>query len=46
MASSTFSAFFLVPEDGAWRFQPFWGHNRAAERQAFERFIDFASRGA
>lgn len=28
-------------EGGEWRFQPFWAHDRAAEGQAFEAFIDF-----
>jgi uncharacterized protein len=28
-------------EDDAIRFRPFWGHDRAGERGAFEEFIDF-----
>lgn len=28
-------------EDGQPRFQPYWAHDRAAERRAFEQFMDF-----
>jgi AAA domain/RNase_H superfamily len=28
-------------ENGAWTFRPFWGHDRAEERVAFEHFMDF-----
>jgi len=31
----------LVREDGAWRYNPIWAHDRAGERQAFESLIDF-----
>jgi uncharacterized protein len=27
--------------DGQWTFKPFWAHDRAQEKQAFEEFIDF-----
>lgn len=28
-------------ESGGWRFKPFWAHDRAQERVAFEQFMDF-----
>lgn len=30
-------------QEGEWRFQPFWAHDRASERLAFERFMDFVA---
>ena len=34
-----FGVYYL--EDGAYRFRPFWAHDRQQERQAFKDFIDF-----
>ena len=31
----------LYRDDGAWVFKPFWGHDRAGERKAFEAFMDW-----
>ena len=28
-------------ENGEFRFKPFWGHDRAGEKQAFEQLVDF-----
>jgi len=28
-------------EQGVWQFKPFWGHDEAGEKRAFEDFVDF-----
>nr|WP_221308520.1 TM0106 family RecB-like putative nuclease [Nocardiopsis mwathae] len=35
--------FGAVTEDGTQRFHAFWAHDRAAEKRAFEDFVDFAT---
>ena len=36
-----FGVYYRDGKSGAFKFKPFWGHTRLAEKQAFERFMDW-----